>query len=70
MTSALLERKKTPIDFADSMVMIETPDLEYNEEKQTRFYDDSNPNLIVGAVTFNRTQTFDTKGQPKDKDND
>lgn len=56
----------SPFDIAEDVVTIELPEAEYNNNTQTRF-DIANPIL---ATTWNTTQTFDTKGAPKDKDND
>lgn len=44
---------------------IEVP--EYDWSKQVRFSDEQ---VIAGSYTSNSTQTFDSKGQPKDSKSD
>jgi hypothetical protein len=61
-----MQTKTTPFDIAEDVVTIELPKAEYNFDTQTRF-DVVNPIL---AVTWNTTQTFGTKGEPRDSDND
>ena len=56
----------SPFDIAEDVVTIELPEAEYNNNTQTRF-DSSNP---VRTITWNATQTFDSKGAPRDSDND
>ena len=59
-------KKLTPSDLAVDVLAIGIPDNNYNFGDQTRF---SSISPTMGT-TWNATQTFDTKGQPKDKDND
>ena len=56
----------TPFDIAEDVTAIQLPESEYNNNTQTRF-DMLNPTL---SITRNTTQTFDSKGLPKDRDDD
>ncbi len=61
-----MEKLTSPLDIAEDIVKIELPEVEYNNNTQTRF-DVINPIL---AVTYNATQTFYNGGKPRDSDND
>ncbi len=61
-----MKEKLTPSDLAVDIIAVEIPETNYNLIDQTRF---SSISPTMGT-TWNATQTFDTKGQPKDKDND
>ena len=61
-----MKTQTSPFDIAEDLVTIDLPEDEYNKNTQTRF-DIANPIL---ATTWNATQTFDSKGQPRDSDND
>lgn len=58
--------KLTPFDLATDVSVVEIPEAEYSSLNQSRFNTIS-PKM---GTTWNATQTFDSKGQPKDKDND
>ena len=60
--------KLSPYDLAEEVTVLELPENEYNHKTQTRF-DVVNP-ILAATTTYNGTQTFDSKGQPKDNDND
>jgi len=58
----------TPISIARPKIKINIDDSNYSHTTQTR-WDNSDITTTMG-VTFNRTRTFDSKGNPKDSDND
>ena len=59
----------SPKDLARTAINIPTEETQYDPITQTRFgmADDQ---VRPMATTYNGTQTFDHKGQPKDSDND
>ena len=59
-------RKLTPTAIARPKISLNVPDHSYNHETQTVHGD----SLVIFATTWNATQTFDSNGRPKDKDND
>jgi hypothetical protein len=64
MTS--LARKITPADLAEPKIKVNLGEASYSHKSQTRLEKSG----VIYMVTFNTTQTFNTKGQPTDKDND
>lgn len=64
MNSAILKIK--PSDLAKPKVKLDVSRQVYDHRTQTSIGDSS----IVFAITWNATQTFDHKGNPKDSDND
>ena len=60
--------KLTPLTIADNKVKLNVDGTHYNWKSQTRWnYKNIEPKM---GTTWNRTQTFNTKGQPSDTDND
>jgi hypothetical protein len=57
----------TPISLSRPKRILLVDDSSYSHKTQTRWEDSENSPM---AVTWNRTQTWDSKGQPKDNDND
>jgi hypothetical protein len=62
----LSARAITPSDIAGPMIKLCVPEGAYRHETQCG----SEINGPTMATTFNATQTFNSKGQPNDKDND
>jgi hypothetical protein len=56
----------SPFDIAEDIFAIDLPEAPYSVIGQTRF----GINDPLCATTFNQTQTFNSKGQASDKDND
>lgn len=60
--------KLNPLDVADKKIKLRIGSTPYNWKSQTRWnYKSIEPSM---STTWNRTQTFNSKGQPNDKDND
>ena len=58
----------TPISVARPKRLLDTADVDYSHVSQTRW---SNFDVTTNmATTWNTTRTFDSKGHPKDADND
>jgi len=60
--------KQTPLTIADKKIKLRVEDTPYDWKNQTRWnFKSIEPSM---STTWNRTQTFNSKGQPSDKDND
>jgi hypothetical protein len=59
-------RKTTPAHLAQGKIKIGIPEHNYSHEGQANL---DRPDAIV-MITWNTTQTFNSKGQPSDRDND
>ena len=57
-----------PIQIARPMRKMKVSDSSYSHLNQSRWSDRAD--FSVMATTWNRTQTFDNQGKPKDSDND
>jgi len=60
----------TPDQLARPAINIPAEETKYDASSQTRYAMQMNGCIRPMATTFNGTQTFDHKGQPKDSDND
>lgn len=59
-------RKLTPAQIAQSKITLDVSARAYSHETQTGL----DKAGVIYMTTFNATQTFNSKGQPADKDND
>jgi hypothetical protein len=59
-------RKIKPCDLGEPKIKVNLGEAPYSHKNQTRLEKSG----VIYMVTWNATQTFNTKGQPNDQDND
>ena len=64
--SSSVARKITPQDLRQPKIKVGIEKLPYDHERQSLLGDAN----VIYMVTTNATQTFDSSGKPKDRDND